>query len=42
MAIQKKLLAVRADQSCVLLLVTLYGCTDSRLSYDQAQALIGS
>ena len=39
-AIQKMLPAVRAEQSRALLLVTLYGCTDSRLYYDQAHALI--
>lgn len=38
--IQKLLPAVRAEQSRALLLVTLYGCTDSRLYYDQAHALI--
>ena len=38
--IQKMLPAVRAEQSRALLLVTLYGCTDSRLYYDQAHALI--
>ena len=40
-AIQKMLPAVRAEQSRALLLVTLYGCTDNRLYYDQAHALIG-
>ena len=39
-AIQKMLPAVRAEQSRALLLVTLYGCTDNRLYYDQAHALI--
>ena len=38
--IQKLLPAVRAEQSRALLLVTLYGCTDNRLYYDQAHALI--
>lgn len=38
--IQKMLPAVRAEQSRALLLVTLYGCTDNRLYYDQAHALI--
>ena len=33
-AIQKMLLAVRAELSRALLLVTLYGCTDNRLYYD--------
>ena len=39
-AIQKMLPAVRAELSRALLLVTLYGCTDNRLYYDQAHALI--
>ena len=39
-AIQEMLPAVRAEQSRALLLVTLYGCTDNRLYYDQAHALI--
>lgn len=39
-ATQKMLPAVRAEQSRALLLVTLYGCTDNRLYYDQAHALI--
>lgn len=39
-AIQKMLPAVRAEQSRALLLVTLYGCTDSHLYYDQAHTLI--
>lgn len=39
-AIQEMLPAVRAEQSRALLLVTLYGCTDNRLYYDQAHALV--
>ena len=39
-AIRKMLPAVRAEQSRALLLVVLYGCTDNRLYYDQAHALV--
>lgn len=39
-AIQEMLPAVQAEQSRALLLVTLYGCTDNRLYYDQAHAVI--
>ena len=39
-AIQEMLPAVQAEQARALLLVTLYGCTDNRLYYDQAHALI--
>lgn len=38
--IQEMLPAVRAEQSRALLLVALYGCTDSCLYYGQAHALV--
>lgn len=32
--------AIKAEQSLALLLVTLYGCTDSSIYYDQAHAIV--
>lgn len=39
---QMMLPAIKAEQSSALLMVTLYGCTDSSIYYDRAHAIIDS